>query len=125
MNCTEVSATKCSPARAVNRRPRTDILEEGGELKLVLDLPGVAPDRCEVTLEKGVLEIVARGIEPPEGRQVRLRESRVGHYRRAFQLPDDVDPEAVRAGLEHGVLTVHLPKAATARPRRIDVQVSG
>ena len=48
-------------------------------------------------------------------------ERRVVTFERAVRLPGDVDPEQVSASVKDGVLTVHLPKAASARPRRIEI----
>jgi len=57
-----------------------------------------------------------------EGRRLHLSERRYGSFRRSFRLPQTVDAENIEAHLENGILTVVLPKAATAKPRTIEVK---
>lgn len=91
--------------------PPVDIFETDEALTLVADLPGVASDGLQLGVEHDILTL--------EGQ---AREGDAGYYRR-FQLPDNLDLEKVSAQMRHGVLTVTLPKAAAARPRKIEVTV--
>jgi len=90
--------------------PRCDVFENKDEVLLVADLPGVTQDglRIDVVDERISLE----------GR----RES--FDFRRTFVLPDGIDREKIDAELKHGVLWLHLPKAAAIKPRRIAVKAS-
>jgi len=90
--------------------PAVDIYENTEGLTLVADLPGVNRDRLDLGVEQGVLTIEAKGV------------GAFGYYRR-FQLPEYLDLEHVSAELKHGVLTMSVPKAAAARPRKIEVTV--
>ncbi|NVB37423.1 Hsp20/alpha crystallin family protein [Pseudenhygromyxa sp. WMMC2535] len=87
--------------------PLVDVFESDGEFLLVADLPGVAKDALEMTVEDGELRLVARGEQL--------------EYRRSFALGDDVDLDAIDANFEQGELRLRLPKRAQARVRKIVV----
>jgi HSP20 family molecular chaperone IbpA len=103
-----------SDAEAVQQRagiaPRCDVFENKDEVLLVADLPGVSEDTLRI-------DVVDERISL-EGR----RESY--DFRRSFVLPDGIDREKIAAELKHGVLWLHLPKAAAVKPRRITVKAS-
>ncbi|HEY0707898.1 MAG TPA: Hsp20/alpha crystallin family protein [Polyangia bacterium] len=103
--------------------PRTSVYEAGTNLVLVADLPGVKAEDVEVTLEKDVLTLAGqRKLEVPEGHAVHRQERRAARFSRSFSLPCKVDGEALNAELADGVLTITLPKAPEAQPRRIPVK---
>jgi len=101
-----------APARVPQRAwcaPLVDIYENPDEHLLVFDVPGVPSGGVDLRLDKGVLTLEA------------VRSPTTG-WRRSFQVPDSVDGEHIGAHLENGVLTVHLPKKAQLRPRKIAVE---
>src|SRR5918998_5282363 len=100
--------------------PHTDVWETEEALTVVMEVPGVAREAVEIEVKEDVLRVEAR-VDPAkyEGLQPVHTEYGVGHWARAFALPDGVDRERIEARLEDGVLTLTLPKAAEARPRRI------
>ena len=105
------------------RAPRCDILEHEDRIVVVADMPGVDRESVDITLDKGVL--VLRGTvrgEVPDGFQPVLMEYQPATWERSFTLPDAIDPERVEATVANGVLTLTLPKAKEARPRRIEVK---
>lgn len=132
MNATKTEANKTNqqaPAEARKERPavrpRVDIFENDAEFLVVTDVPGVAKDALEVRFEEGELRLEARRAPSPQADAQRLAEEyRVVDYRRAFAMPEGVDAERIEAELSNGVLTLHLPKAAAKRPRRIDIRAS-
>ncbi len=93
------------------------------ELTVEALLPGVSPEDVQVDIDRGVLTIAAtrHGAEPPAGQQWYLREIQPSQYSRAFSLPFPVEVDAVAATFANGVLTLTLPKAAAAKPRRIEI----
>jgi HSP20 family protein len=95
-------------------------------LKVEALLPGVSQEDVNVDLDRGVLTISARrhGPEVPEGEQWHLREFYDGQFSRSLSLPFPVEIDQVGATFTNGVLTLTLPKAEAARPKRIPV-VSG
>ena len=102
--------------------PQTDVYETEDALTVVMEVPGVAREAMEIELKDDVLRVEAR-IDPSryEGMEPLYTEYSVGHWTRSFALSDRVDRERIGAQLEDGVLTLTLPKAAAARPRRITV----
>ncbi len=106
-------------------RPLADIMETGEGVTLMLEMPGVAADDVDITLEQRVLTIRGK-VQPtnPERLQLAYAEYGEGDYERSFTLSDDFDPEKINAAVSHGVLTVALPRAAEAQPRKIAVTAS-
>jgi len=103
-------------------KPVVDIIEEKDETILTADLPGVDDKSLDITLEKNVLTI--RGhVEPeaPAGYKLAYGEYEVGDYERAFSLSDEVDKDKIQATIKNGVLKLVLPKAATAKARKIAI----
>jgi HSP20 family protein len=103
-------------------RPRVDIVERENELLVLADMPGAGPDDVDVQFNDGVLTIVGRVAERQSSKLEYLsREYGVGDYFRSFQVSDQIDVQKISAEMAHGVLTLHLPKAEAARPRKIAV----
>ena len=107
---------------AVVARPRVDILETEHALVLLADLPGVKPSDVDVRFENGELTIHGRRTPSNAGKRRALWEYEPAHYHRAFRLSEDVAADQIEAELKNGVLTVRLPKAEAAKPRRINVK---
>jgi HSP20 family molecular chaperone IbpA len=102
--------------------PDTDIYETGEALTLVMEMPGVDKKDLTVTLESGVLRAEGKiDFSKYEGLEPVYAEYNVGHYVRAFTLPEQVDQERIEAQLADGVLRLTLHKAKAAVPRRIAI----
>jgi HSP20 family protein len=100
--------------------PYTDVYETEEALTLVMEMPGVDREAVEIELKEDVLRVEGKiDSSKYEGMEPVYTEYNVGHYARSFALSDRVDQEHISAQLEDGVLTLTLPKAAEARPRRI------
>lgn len=102
-------------------RPRVDVFENEAEYLLVADVPGAATDAIDVRFEEGELLIEARRADETKAKRL-AQETRLADYRRAFALPEGVDADKIEATLEKGVLSVHVPKSAATRARRIPVK---
>jgi HSP20 family protein len=99
-----------------------DVLRHGEELVVKVDLPGVPADKIGLTVENQVLTITAeRRADYAEGTQVLAQERFDGTITRRLRVPEWVDAESVTADYTDGVLTVHLPLAEKAKPRRIQI----
>lgn len=103
-------------------RPRVDVLETEQELMLLADLPGVRPTDVDVRFENGELTIHGRRTPAHPNKKRALWEYEPTHYHRTFRLTEDVAAERIDAALKNGVLTIRLPKAEAAKPRRIAVK---
>jgi len=107
--------------------PRLDVVDQGHSLCLTVELPGMEREDVELTVEDDAL--VLRGekkvaAQTAEEGCYRL-ERAYGHFQRVIPLPEGVDVEKVAATFAQGVLTVQLPKAATATPRGRRLQITG
>jgi HSP20 family protein len=103
--------------------PAVDVREEANRFVVRADLPGVKAEQIEVTADKGVLTL--KGERSTEERTEDTRYQRIertyGKFERRFQLPEDVQQDAIEARFSHGVLELSIPKQAKAEPRRITV----
>jgi HSP20 family protein len=115
-----------SPSTAGAWSPALDVREDEEGFTLHVELPGVSPEDIEITLEENVLTITGerRFYDESEGEGFRRIERRFGRFHRAVRLPDRVDGDRVEARSDGGILTVHVPKADEAKPRRIEVSGS-
>ncbi len=102
--------------------PPTDVWETEDALAVAMEVPAVARDAVEIELKEGVLRVQAR-VDPAkyEGLEPVYTEYGVGHWARAFALPDKVDREGIEARLEDGVLRLSLPRPQEDKPRRIAI----
>jgi len=103
--------------------PRVDIFDVEDGLAVVADLPGVQKEDVEVRVENNVLTIAGKGRHKTAG-NVLYREFDLVDYFRQFQISDHVDQEQIKAEMKLGVLTILLPKAEKAKPRKIAVNVN-
>src|SRR5947208_14515049 len=102
--------------------PTTDIFETDSSLTLILEMPGVDKGNVDISLENGVLTVQGRlDFSKYQDLQPVYTEYNIGHYRRAFTLSNKIDQGKISAEMNEGVLTLVLPKAEEARPRRIAV----
>ncbi len=103
-------------------RPNVDVFEQADKIVIRADLPGASQESIEVDYEEGELSIRAC-VEPRQEAETRflVREYGTGDYRRTFRVSEVVDAEQICAGYTEGVLTVHLPKVQTAKPRRVTI----
>jgi HSP20 family protein len=104
--------------------PTTDIYETDQVLTVVMEMPGVDKANLDVNVENDVLSVAGRiDFSKYEKLQPIYTEYNIGHYRRSFSLePNRVDQEKIRAEMKDGVLTLTLPKAERAKPRRIMIE---
>lgn len=102
-----------------------DAYRKGDSFLLQLDLPGVSPDSIELTVEEGVLTISAERPTPPQGEGIEsvIAERTFGTFSRQVVLGKTLDSDRIEANYEGGVLTVAIPVAEQAKPRRIEVSV--
>ena len=102
--------------------PVTDIFETPEALTVVLEMPGVDRDNMEANVEDNVVTIQGRiDFSKYEGMQPVYTEYIVGHYARSFEISSQFDQSKISAQMKDGVLTIVLPKAEQAKPRRIQI----
>jgi len=104
-------------------QPATDVIETADAVLLKLDMPGVAKENVDLTIDKDMLTIVGKA-EPEQAGEAVYRETYVGDYQRQFSLSADLDPANITASMNHGVLTVRIGKAERAKPRKVKVEAT-
>jgi HSP20 family protein len=108
--------TRGFPALNVGGSPRS--------VEVYAFAPGLDPASIDVQLEKGILTVAGerRPVDVPERATVHIDERFAGRFRRVISLPDDVDPNAIEAKYNDGVLHVRIGRREEAQPRRITIQ---
>ena len=102
--------------------PQVDIYETKDGLWLWADMPGVDEESLNVHLDNGVLTIEGQvDVKQYEDMDPLYTEYNVGNYVRRFTLSNDVDSDRIVARMQHGVLSLEIPKAERAKPRRIAI----
>jgi len=102
--------------------PDTDIFENEQSLFVVMEVPGVERKDIVINVEKDILSVEGRiDFTKYEGLKPLYTEYNVGHFSRSFSLSSEIDQGGISAKIEDGVLTLILPKAKEAQPRRIEV----
>jgi HSP20 family protein len=103
-----------------------DVTENPEEYIVKASVPGANPDDLEITYNNNVLTIKGevKAEKEVEEQPYLLRERRYGSFTRSFTLPSNIKADAIQASHENGVLTLHLPKAEEAKPKRIPVQAA-
>lgn len=102
--------------------PPIDIYETPDGLVLYADLPGVDSEGLDLQVQDNRLTLFGRVTSMvPESAEMMHQEYQIGDFLRSFILSDEVDHDRIQAKLINGVLRVELPRAARAKPRRIEV----
>jgi len=103
--------------------PALNVIEGSDNLVVHAELPGVKPEDLEISIEGTTLNLRGERRGDDLGKvSYHRRERAAGKFQRALTLPVEINPEAVEAKCEHGVLKLTLPKAEHAKPRKITVR---
>jgi HSP20 family protein len=108
--------------------PAADVIVTPEDVTVHMDVPGVSSDNLEIELENDTLTV--RGERPypygddQEQRIWRRIERGFGSFERDLRVPRGLDPDAIQASLEHGVLTLRMPKPEPLKPRRVEIRTA-
>lgn len=120
---TPPAGTLAASEREVYLLPSIDVVEDAQGLTLYADMPGVNKDGLTVEVEGDTLVIEGRAqLSLPGGAKPVYAEQRSISFRRRFTMSVDLERDKIAAKLNNGVLTLTIPKAEAARPRRISVR---
>ena len=112
--------------RGAPRSVPIDVYQRGDQFYIHLDLPGVDPNAIELTVEQNVLTIKAeRRFELREGDEILVSERPQGSFTRQLMLAESLESDKLEANYDGGVLTITIPVAEHAKPRRVQVTTSG
>ena len=102
--------------------PPVNVIEDRQGITLYADLPGVPKEKLKLQIEADTVTIEGElALDVPEGLEVTHAEVGLPTFRRVFTLSKELDPNKISAELANGVLTLRIPKAEHAQPRRIPV----
>ncbi|MFF4588827.1 Hsp20/alpha crystallin family protein [Streptomyces sp. NPDC000345] len=103
-----------------------DAYRSGDDFLVHFDLPGIDPETIELDVERNVLNVRAERRSPaPEGAETIVAERPTGTFTRQLFLGDTLDTDRIDASYEAGVLTLRIPVAEQAKPRRIQISGGG
>ena len=99
-----------------------DAYRRNGDFVVHFDVPGVDPASIDLTVEKNVLTVTAeRHFPRQEGDEITVSERPQGRFNRQLFLGESLDPEKIQANYDKGVLTLHIPVAEKAKPRKVEI----
>ena len=102
--------------------PLNVFTDKDGAAVVRAEIPGIAPDDVQIQVEPMRLTISGERAPDRIGNGYHRRERRFGRFSRSVQLPADLDPEHATAEYRDGLLTVRIPKAESARPRKVEIR---
>lgn len=108
-------------------RPQVDVRETDKEIILHADVPGVSENDLSVSIDNGMLTVSGKreATKKEENERFHRIERSFGSFSRSVPLPEHVDPAAVKASFENGVLEVHVPKPEKEQPKKVSISVTG
>ena len=107
-----------------NNRPvmPMDAYRRNGDFVVHFDVPGVDPGSIDLTVEQNVLTVTAeRHFQRQEGDEITVSERPQGRFNRQLFLGDSLDADQIQANYDQGVLTLHIPVAERAKPRKVEI----
>ncbi len=104
-----------------------DAFRDGEQYVIAFDIPGVQPDAIDIDVERNMLTVKAERRPAPTGDEVQmeLAERPQGVFSRQVMLADTLDTEHISADYEAGVLTLRIPIAERAKPRKVAITTAG
>lgn len=118
----KIEKTQGEPTReGVNFVPDVDIIETSEAIVLRADLPGVEKQNLDIDVHEGILSLTGTVESPPAHYNTTYQEYEIGGFSRRFTLGNQIDQQKIDAKLDNGVLTLTLPKAEAAKPRKIEI----
>jgi len=110
---------------ATGTQPQLNIGRTPQSIEVYAFAPGLDASKIEVTLDRGVLRLTGDRLAQKSGaepQRLYARERPTGRFDRTVALPDDIDPDQIKASYRDGVLQVSIARRETAQPKRISIQ---
>jgi HSP20 family protein len=109
--------------------PPADVIVTDKGVSVDMDVPGISRDNLDIELESNTLTVRGERPFPYAGdtteRAWRHIERRFGRFERSLRVPGGLDPESVEASLQDGVLSIRVPRPASAQPRHVQIRTGG
>lgn len=110
----------------VNRFPRVDVVDDEKSINLIAELPGVKKEDVKILLEDGFLTVSGEKKNEFEGKEeinIIRNERLFGKFERKFELPEDINPDEIKAKFENGVLNISIDKLVPEKPKERIIEV--
>jgi HSP20 family protein len=110
----------------VNRFPRVDVVDDEKSIKLIAELPGVKKEDVKILLEDGYLTVSGEKKNDFEGKEeinIIRNERLFGKFERKFELPEDINPDEIKAKFENGLLNISIDKLVPEKPKERIIEV--
>ncbi len=110
----------------VNRFPRVDVVDDEKSIKLIAELPGVKKEDVKILLEDGFLTVSGEKKAESEGKEeinIIRNERLFGKFERKFELPEDINPDEIKAKFENGLLNISIAKLIPEKPKERIIEV--
>lgn len=103
--------------------PRIDISETDNEYKIEAELPGINQKEIDVKIDNNILTIKGKkeDIKEEKEKNYHLRERYYGAFQRSISLPNNIEPEKIKASFENGILNISVPKSDKRTPKKIEI----
>ena len=107
----------------VDLSPRIDISETDAAYKIEAELPGINQKEIDVKIDNNILTIKGKkeDIKEEKEKNYHLRERYYGAFQRSISLPNNIEPEKIKASCENGVLNISVPKNDKRTPKKIEI----
>jgi HSP20 family protein len=107
----------------VDLSPRIDISETDAAYKIEAELPGINQKEIDVKIDNNILTIKGKkeDIKEEKEKNYHLRERYYGAFQRSISLPNNIEPEKIKASFENGVLNISVPKSDKRTPKKIEI----
>ena len=107
----------------VDLSPRIDISETDAAYKIEAELPGINQKEIDVKIDNNILTIKGKkeDIKAEKEKNYHLRERYYGAFQRSISLPNNIEPEKIKASFENGVLNISVPKNDKRTPKKIEI----
>ena len=102
-----------------SRFPKVDLMENNNSVNIIVELPGVSKNDVKIVLENNVLTISGEKknkVEEKDNVKIVTNERTFGKFERKFELPEDINPDDVKANLENGLLNISIAKLVPETP---------
>jgi HSP20 family protein len=103
--------------------PPINVFQQGDDLVAIIELPGIDRSDLNIHAKDNTIRIAGRKkVDYPEGVSVHRRERVQGQFDRTLAVPMQIDPDAIQAEYQDGVLALHIPRSERDKPRTIQIR---
>jgi len=116
-----------APRRTASWTPNIDMLEDETKILIEAEMPGIALEDVELTVDDGILTLKGKKLLNKSGdkKGYLMMERSCGSFTRSFALPSSIEIDQIHASYDKGILSIEVPKKPPKVPKQIKVNISG